>query len=209
VSETYNINLDYGPVPYVRRHRWVSTFLYELPFGRNRRLLSGGNRLVDSIVGGWQLAGVMLFQSGPYLTVVAPGVDPAGNNSVNVSGSGRADIVPGAPIYRANQTLADWINPAAFVKPGNNIGRIGDSPIGAAAGPGTEAVSLSLIKEVVIRERLRLQIGAAASNALNHPNYAPPSNLSLGTAGFSSITNVQSQDAGGPRAIQITARLRF
>jgi hypothetical protein len=209
VSDTYNINLDYGPVPYVRKHRWVSTFLYELPFGRNRMLLGGANRLVNSIVGGWQLAGVILLQSGPYLTVVAPGVDPAGNNFVNVSGAGRADIVPGAAIYPANQTLADWINPAAFVKPGNNIGRIGDSQIGAAVGPGTQAVSLSLIKEVVIRERLRFQIGAAASNALNHSNYAPPTNLSVGTAGFSSITNVQSQDAGGPRAIQITARLRF
>jgi hypothetical protein len=209
VSDTYNINLDYGVVPYVRRNRWLSTFLYELPVGRNRMLLSGANRVVDSIVGGWQLAGVVLFQSGPYLTVVAPGVDPAGDNSVNVYGPGRADIVSGVPVNPANQTLSDWINPAAFAIPGNNIGRIGDSPIGAAVGPGTQAVSLSLIKAVSIGERVRFQIGAAASNALNHPNYAPPSNLSLGTAGFSSITNVQSQDAGGPRAIQITARLRF
>ncbi len=209
VSDTYNINLDYGPVPYVRRQRWLSTFLYQLPFGRQGMLLTGANRLVDSIVGGWELAGVVLVQTGPYLTVVAPGVDPAGNNSVNVSGAGRADLVSGVSVYPANQTLADWINPAAFVKPGNNIGRIGDSPIGAAVGPGTQAVSLSLIKAIAIGERVRFQIGASASNALNHPNYAPPSNLSLGTAGFSSITNVQSQDAGGPRAIQITARLRF
>lgn len=209
VSDAYNINLDYGPVSYVRKHRWVSTFLYQLPFGRNGLVLSRANRLVDSLIGGWQLAGVMLFQSGPYLTVVAPGVDPAGNNFVNTNGSGRADIVPGVSVNPATQTLADWINPAAFAIPGNNIGRIGDSQIGAATGPGTAAVSLSLIKEVVIAERLRFQIGAAASNALNHPNYAAPSNLSLGTAGFSSITNVQSQDAGGPRAIQITVRLRF
>jgi hypothetical protein len=209
VSDIYNINLDYGVIPYIRRNRWLSTFLYELPFGRKLTLLSGTNRFVDSVVGGWQLAGVMLFQSGPFLNIVAPGVDPAGNNSVNVSGAGRADIVPGVSVYPANRTIADWINPAAFVKPGNDIGRIGDSPIGAAVGPGTAAVSLSLIKAIAIGERVRFQIGAAASNALNHPNYAPPSNLSLGTAGFSSITNVQSQDAGGPRAIQITARLRF
>jgi hypothetical protein len=209
VSDIYNINLDYGPVPYIRRNRWLSTFLYELPFGRKGALLSGINRFADAIVGGWQVAGVMLFQSGPHLTVVAPGVDPAGNNSVNVSGAGRADIVPGAPLYPASRSIAGWVNPAAFVKPANNIGRIGDSPIGAIIGPGTQAISLSLTKTIVIGERLRFQIGAAASNALNHPNYAPPSNLSVGTAGFSSITNVQSQDAGGPRAIQITARLRF
>jgi Carboxypeptidase regulatory-like domain len=209
VSDIYNINLDYGPVPYIRSSRWLSTFLYELPFGRRGALLNGTNRYVDAIVGGWQLAGVMVFQTGPYLTVVAPGVDPAGNNSVNVSGAGRADIVSGVALYPANRSIADWVNPAAFVKPANNIGRIGDSPIGAVIGPGTQAVSLSLTKTIVMGERVRLQIGAAASNALNHPNYAPPSNLSVGTAGFSSITNVQSQDAGGPRAIQITARLRF
>lgn len=209
VSDTYNINLDYGIIPYIRRSRSLTTFIYELPFGRRGMLLTGANRFVDAIVGGWQLAGVMLFQTGPYLTVVAPGVDPAGNNSVNVSGAGRADIVSGVPVYPADQTLAEWVNPAAFVKPGNNIGRIGDSPIGAAVGPGTQAVSLSLIKTFAIGEQVRFQIGASASNALNHPNYAPPSNLNLGTAGFSSITNVQSQDAGGPRAIQVTARLRF
>ncbi len=209
VSDIYNINLDYGPVPYIRQSRWLSTFLYELPFGRRGALLNGTNRYVDAIVGGWQLAGVMVFQDGPLLNIVAPGVDPAGNNSVNVSGSGRADIVSGVPLYPANRSIADWVNPAAFVKPANNIGRIGDSPIGAVVGPGTQAVSLSLTKTIVAGERLRFQIGAAASNALNHPNYAPPSNLSVGTAGFSSITNVQSQDAGGPRAIQITARLRF
>jgi hypothetical protein len=209
VSDIYNIDLDYGPVPYIRTNRWLSTFLYELPFGRKGTLLSGANRFADAIVGGWQVAGVMLFQSGPRLNVVAPGVDPAGNNSVNVSGAGRADIVSGVPLYPANRSIAGWVNPAAFVKPANNIGRIGDSPIGAIRGPGTQAVSLSLTKTIVMGERLRFQIGAAASNALNHPNYAPPSNLSLGTAGFSSINNVQSQDAGGPRAIQVTARLRF
>jgi hypothetical protein len=174
VSDIYNINLDYGVVPYIRSSRWLSTFLYELPFGRRGALLNGTNRFADAIVGGWQLAGVMVFQTGPYLTVVAPGVDPAGNNSVNVSASGRADIVSGAPLYPANRSIADWVNPAAFVKPANNIGRIGDSPIGAVVGPGTQAVSLSLTKTVVFGERVRFQIGAAASNALNHPNYAPP-----------------------------------
>jgi hypothetical protein len=151
----------------------------------------------------------MLFQTGPFLTVVAPGADPAGNNSVNTSGNGRADIVPGVPLYPDHQTLSAWINPAAFVKPANNIGRIGDSPVGAVVGPGTQAVSLSLLKGFQIREGMRFQIGAAASNAFNHPNYAAPSNLSVGTAGFASLTNVQTQEAGGPRSIQATARLSF
>jgi hypothetical protein len=209
VTDIYNINLDYGNVAFTHRNRFLTTFLYELPFGRNKMLFSKANGFVDAVIGGWQLSGVLLFQTGAFLTVVAPGADPSGNNSVNTSGAGRADIVPGVPLYPTNQGIAGWINPAAFVKPANNIGRPGDSPVGAVVGPGTEAVSLSLFKTFQVKERVRIQIGAAASNALNHPNYAVPSNLSIGTAGFGTLTNVQTQENGGPRSLQLTGRLSF
>ena len=209
VTDIYNINLDYGNVAFTHRDRFLTTFLYELPFGRKGMFLTKANGFLDAVVGGWQLSGVMLFQTGAYLTVVAPGADPSGNNSVNTSGNGRADIVPGVPLTPANQGIPDWINPAAFVKPANNIGRAGDSPVGAVVGPGTKVLSLSMFKSFQIKERVRFQIGAAASNALNHPNYATPSNLSIGTAGFSSLTNEQAQENGGPRSIQATARLTF
>jgi hypothetical protein len=209
VTDIYNINLDYGNVSFTHRNRLLSTFLYELPFGRKGALLRKANGIVDGVIGGWQLSGVLLFQTGPFLTVVAPGADPSGNNSENTSGAGRADIIPGVPLYPANQSIADWINPAAFVKPVSNIGRAGNSPVGAVVGPGTQAVSLSMFKSFQVRERLRVQIGVAASNALNHPNYAVPSNLNVGTAGFSSITNVQTQENGGPRSLQLTGRLSF
>jgi hypothetical protein len=209
VSDIYNINLDYGNVSFTHSSRFLSTFLYELPFGKKGMFLNKANGLVDAVVGGWQLSGVMLFQTGPFLTVIAPGADPAGNNSENTSGAGRADIVPGVPLYPANQSVAEWINPAAFVKPASNIGRIGDSPVGAVVGPGTQAVSLSLFKSFSIREKARLQFGAAAANAFNHPNYAVPGNLSIGTSGFGSITNVQSQENGGPRSLMVTGRVTF
>jgi TonB dependent receptor len=209
VSDIYNINLDYGNVSYTHRSRFLSTFLYELPFGRKGMLFNQANGFVDQIIGGWQLSGVMLFQTGPFLTIVAPGADPAGNNAENLSGAQRADIVPGVPLYPANKSVAGWINPAAFVKPANNIGRIGDSPVGAVVGPGTQAVSLSLFKTFPFGERARLQLGAAAANALNHPNYAVPSNLSVGTSGFGSVVNVQSQENGGPRSLMVTGRLTF
>ncbi len=209
VSDIYNINLDYGNVSFTHRNRFLSTFLYQLPFGHGGTFLSSANRFVDAIVGGWELSGVVLFQSGPFMTVIAPGADPAGNNSENTSGAGRADIISGVPLYPTNQGVADWINPAAFVKPANNIGRIANSPVGSVVGPGTQAVSLSMFKSFLIKEGVRFQFGAGASNALNHPNYAPPTNLSIGTAGFSSLTNVQSQENGGPRSIQATGRLTF
>jgi len=75
-------------------------------------------------------------------------------------------------------------------------------------GPGTQALSLSLFKAVPITERVTFQIGGAASNALNHPNYTIP-NLNYNTAPFGTISNVQTQESGGPRSLQLTARLLF
>ena len=209
VTDIYNINLDYGNVAFTHKNRFLSTFLYELPIGRKGLLFKNANGFTDRIVGGWQLSGVMLFQTGAFLTVVAPGADPSGNNSQNTSGAGRADIISGQPLYPSNQGIGGWLNPAAFAKPANNIGRAGDSPVGAVVGPGTQAVSLSLLKNVALKERLRLQFGIAVSNALNHPNYVAPTNLNVGTSGFSSLTNVQTQENGGPRSVMASARLSF
>jgi hypothetical protein len=208
VTDPYNIDLDYGNVAFTRRHRFLNTFLYELPFGTKGMMLTKANKVVDQIVGGWQLSGVLLFQSGPFMTVVAPGADPAGNNFPNLESAARADSVSGAPLYPANRSLTQWINPGAFAIPANNIGRAGNSSVGSVVGPGTQAVSLSLFKTFPVRESIRFQLGAAASNFFNHPNYTVP-NLNLGTEPFGSITNVQTQESGGPRAFQITGRISF
>ena len=208
VTDIYNLNLDYGPVAFTRKHRFLTTFLYELPFGRRGMFLTKTNKALDTVVGGWQLSGVMLFQTGPYQTVVAPGADPAGNNFPNLEAAGRADVVSGVDWKPADQNIAHWVNPGAFATPANNIGRPGNSAIGSVVGPGTQAISLSLFKSVAITEGIRLQFGAAASNALNHANYAT-ANMNLGTAPFGTINNVQSVENGGPRSIQATARLSF
>jgi hypothetical protein len=208
VTDQFNPNLDYGNVAFTHRQRFLSTFLYNLPIGRGHAILGKSNKLVDEAVGGWQLSGVLLFQTGPFVTVVAPGADPAGNNFPNLEASGRADTVSGVSVMPAMQSVSQWINAAAFSIPKNNIGRPGNSSIGSVVGPGTQAVSLSLFKTFPIGERARLQLGAAASNALNHPNYTTP-NTNLGTAAFGTISNVQAQENGGPRSLQVTGRISF
>jgi hypothetical protein len=208
VTDKFNIDLDYGNVAFTRRHRFLSTFLYELPVGRGRAFLGKAPAIVDGVLGGWQISGVAIAQSGPFLTVVAPGADPAGNNFPNQQGPGRADIVPGAPLYPAVQSPAAWINAGAFSVPRNNIGRPGNSSIGSVLGPGTQALSLSILKNFPIGEKVRFQIGAAAANALNQQNLTTP-NLTLGTAPFGTITDVQSQEGAGARSIQVTARITF
>jgi hypothetical protein len=200
-----NFMLDYGNMAFTRRNRFLSTFLYQLPFGKGG--LSAG-RIANPIVQGWELAGVLLFQSGPFLTVTVPGADPAGVGFPQIEGNGRADIVSGVPIYASDQNISHWLNKAAFAVPPNNIRRFPTSPVGVAQGPGTQSISLSLLKTVQIKEKYRVQLGAQTANLFNHPNYAVP-NTTFNTAAFGTISNLQSAEGSGPRTIQGTFRVSF
>jgi len=180
----------------------LGTFLYELPFNHTPY------KALTAVTGGWELSGVLLFQSGPFLTVLANGADPSGTNFENLQGNGRADILPSVSSVPTNQSIYNWINPAAYAIPANNIGRFGDAPVGSVVGPGTQAVSLSLLRTFKIKERVSLRVGAAASNALNHPNYGAPG-LTLGTSSFGIISSMQSAEGAGPRSLQMSGRITF
>ena len=207
VCDPYNPGLDYGNTPYDRRNRFLATFLYNLPFGKGRTYLNSGG-LLDKIVGGWELSGVVLLQSGPFLDVTTLN-DPSGTGyAINNNTGGRADTVKGVNPYQG-QSLYQWINPNAFVDPANNIGRWGDSQSGAVQGPSTKAVSMSLLKQFAITEAVHLELGAQVANLFNHPNYAPPVNLTLGVSGFGQITALQAAEGAGPRMIQLTGRIYF
>ena len=209
LSDPYNPGVDYGNTPYDRRHRFLATFLYELPVGKGKHFLNSTNGVVDRLIGGWTVSGVAVFQSGPFLSIATLN-DPSGTGFNQLNGiGGRADTVPGVSPY-SGQSLNQWINPNAFVDPNNNIGRFGDATQGDVVGPGTKVVSMSLLKRFTLAESLRFEFGMQASNVFNHPNYAPPSNLTISVpAGFGQITALQSAEGAGPRAIQLTARMTF
>ena len=209
ISDQFHPGIDYGNTNLPHRHRFIGTFLYELPVGKGKPFISDANRVVDRIIGGWELAGVLTFQTGPFMSIRAPN-DPSGTGFNVLQGDGRADTVPGVSPY-TGQSLSQWINPAAFTTPPNNIGRFGDSQVGSVVGPGEQVVSLSLFKSISLRESVRIQIGIAVANAFNHPNYAVPGNLDLGSvgSGFGQISNLQSAEGAGPRSVQLTARITF
>lgn len=213
VTDRFHLGLDYGNVIYDRRHRFLTTYLYELPVGRGKKFLNNGSRLVDELLGGWEIAGVIVVQSGPFLTPTQSSNDSAGTGIFNTVGTGRADVVPGVSPYTKSPGL--FFNPAAYTIPGLNsdgsfstIGRFGDAAVGSLVGPGTEAVSMSLIKTVKLTESAKLQFGAEVANLLNHRNYAPPS-TAIDTAGFGTLTGLQTAEGAGPRAVQLTARISF
>jgi hypothetical protein len=209
-SDRFHPSLDYGNVEYTRRNRALGSFLYELPFGQGKRWLGNGNWLLNNTAGGWQMAGYLLFQSGPFLTPLAnSSVDPTGTGITQTVGYARPDRVSSVSPYLKGAGAQNYLNSSAFVEPGQNIGRQGDASVGDLQGWGTESVSLSLIKNVKFTERLNLQAGAQVQNILNHRNLDVPASLVLGTSNFGQISSLQAKDNAGPRAVALTIRMAF
>src|SRR5918912_1032502 len=59
-----NFQLDKGPSDFDIRHRFVTSVVYELPFGRGKRFLGGSNRVTDLALGGWQINTIASWQTG-------------------------------------------------------------------------------------------------------------------------------------------------
>ncbi|MGH9844790.1 MAG: hypothetical protein ACREEM_39230, partial [Blastocatellia bacterium] len=205
----FNIAADYGDVAFTRRHRFLTTFLWELPVGHGRRFLSGTNNAANQVIGGWQINGILLFQSGPYLTPTFTGTDPSGTGVLarGVTTTQRPDRVGNGNI--SNPTIEAYFDKSAFVRPANNIGRFGNAGVGILRGPGAEVFSMTLGKQFPITEKLRLRYEAAFANLFNHLNPDIPGTLNITSAAFGRITRTQTADQAGPRTIQMSLRLSF
>jgi hypothetical protein len=213
LTNRFHPGIDYGNVAYDRKHRFLATWLYDLPFGHGQRWLSGSSAL-DKLAGGWQLAGVNVQQSGPFLTPYQQSVDPANTNILTTIGQTRTDQLRGVSPYASHRTATQWLNPDAFPylnlqdADGTGIGRFGNAPVGGVVGPGTANFSLSVMKSVALYEQARLQFSVEAANVLNHRNYEPP-NMQLDSSGFGAITALQTAEGAGPRSLELSARLVF
>jgi hypothetical protein len=212
-SDRFNLGLDYGNASFDRRNRFLATYLYELPFGKGKHYLNSGGA-INTVAGGWQLGGVVVLQSGAFLTPYQATTDPGGTNLLSNAGSTRADIVSGNPIYvhRTASAAGDpvFLNVNAFADPPNNSASFGNAGVGNVVGPGTDSFSMSLIKSTSLWEGATLHFGAEASNVFNHRNYETPDmNVDDGPTGFGIITGLQTAEGAGPRNIEITARVSF
>jgi len=213
LTDRFHPGLDYGNVIYDRANRFLATYLYDLPFGHGQPWLSSASAL-NRIAGGWQLGGVTVLQSGPFLTPYEDSVDPANTNILTTIGQARTDQLTGVSRYAASRTTSQWLNPAAFpylnleTPSGAGIGRFGNAPVGGVVGPGTANFSLSLMKNFALYEQSRFQFGVEAANVFNHRNYEPP-NMQVDSSGFGSITALQTAEGAGPRSLELAARISF
>ncbi|HVP48172.1 MAG TPA: TonB-dependent receptor [Bryobacteraceae bacterium] len=211
VSNYYDIRSDTGNAFYTRRHRFVNTFVYNLPFGRNKRFMGKVSRAGDLFVGGWSVTGVTLLQTGPWQTPYFPTSlsDPSGTNPSQRSvKQQRPDCVAGQTGYLSNPTTAVYYNVNAFTVPGNDIGRFGNCGVGILQGPGTATFSMSAGKTFPITERFRLRYEAQFANLFNVVNRDVP-NVNVSGSSFGLISQSQLVEQAGPRTIQMMLRLQF
>jgi hypothetical protein len=205
-TDRYNLAMDYGNIASTRRHRMVTTFAYDIPMPASFMNQALGRR----ILGGWQLSGILLLQTGPYLTPTIDGrTDPSGTNTQQRAAD-RPDYTGTSygNLSSDVRTVDAWFDRAAFVIPASNIGRFGTVGPGQLVGPGTQNLSTRIQKQVAITERIQLQLEGAFTNVLNHANFGSPA-LNISNANFGRITATQGAENGGSRTIQVGMRLKF
>ncbi len=201
----YNIAADEGNVYFTPKNRFVSTIVYDLPFGRGKKYFGTIGRGANLLVGGWRVTGVTLLQSGNWLTPFFPTSvsDPSGTNPGQRSVSEqRPDCVsgPGANTYSFGGQY--------FQVPASNIGRFGTCGVGILQGPGTSTFSASAGKAFQLNERISLRYEAQFANLFNVLNKANQGmNITSGSFGVSSES--QETQQAGPRSIQMMLRLQF
>jgi len=214
VQNRFNIAMDSGNAYYTPRHRFVSTFVYNLPFGRGQKYGTNVSRAANLFIGGWAVTGVTLLQSGPWLTPYFPAstADPSGTNPSQRSvKQQRPDCVSGKAGYLSNPSTANYFDSTAFVIPGSNIGRYGNCGVGILEGPGTATFSMSAGKTFQIAERIGVRYEAQFANLFNILNKDVPT-VNVGSSNFGQITQSQPVGLGqqaGPRTIQMMLRFQF
>jgi hypothetical protein len=184
-----------------------ATFLYQLAFGAGHKLNSS-SRPLSALISHWQFSGIFTYQGGGPLTITGTctggGIIDAScypNFAPGFSGSVWQNGTPGT----GNITTTSYLNKAAFIDAlpytEGNIAR--SAPLGLFA-PHNMDVDLSVRREFVMRERIRVALQADAFNVNNAVHFAAP-----GTGIDSATFGIFSSMANSPRKLQFSARLSF
>jgi Carboxypeptidase regulatory-like domain/TonB dependent receptor len=198
VRDAYNLSIersvDVSDIP----NSLVVNYLYELPYGRGRMFGADSNRAVNAILGGWQLSGIFTAKSGFPLSI-----SPAQNNTNSFGGNQRPNLVSGVSLKPADQTINNWINPAAFSQP--DPFTFGDGPRTYAnlRAPHYINWDMGIQKYWNFGDQMRLQFRAEMYNAINHPNFFAP-DQNLGDSSFGVISS-----AYPARSVQFGAKFYF
>ena len=195
-----------GPTAFDIRHGIKATWVYQLPFGQGRPLLSNARGVVEKVAGGWEIAGVGRLQSGSPINILS-GRDTFNQNDggvvlhnvtakqlqnmmglnftsqINANGiaTGTAYYLPQSLIQNtlAAFNISGTFNPnAPYIGPCNAAGQICDHVF--LWGPWLSKWDVSLVKRTQIKERLNFEFRVQALNIFNHPNILIPGGAATG-----------------------------
>ncbi|HZU32415.1 MAG TPA: TonB-dependent receptor [Candidatus Angelobacter sp.] len=192
-----DIAAERGLSSFDQRHRFVADYIYELPFGKDRKWLASDS-IPQHILSGIQFSGNVTLASGFPFSARFFGTST--DLSRGVTGAARPDAVAGQPIQLSDPTIQEWFNTAAFTAPSGVFGTAGRDTI---IGPGTVEFDMAFSKTVQIREMQSLEMRLSATNVFNTVHFS-----SIDTT-FGSPTFGQVIAAGNMRKAQLTARYRF
>src|SRR5262249_7079261 len=154
-QDSYNLRAERGLASFDVRHRFVDTFVWDLPFGRNRAYFKEG--IPAAILSGWQMSAIVQAQSGFPFTLNVNG-DTAGIGGGTGGILVRPNAVPGVN-YRlesSRRTTDRWFRTAAFsTPPAFTFGNLGRNTV---IGPGYFNTDATLARSFHLTEKYRLQI---------------------------------------------------
>jgi carboxypeptidase family protein/TonB-dependent receptor-like protein len=193
-----NLKEAYSNAGFDVRHRFVTSFLYELPFGQGRRIGSGWSRALDAFLGGWQVNGILTMQTGFPISATTDVASGSFSKTFPdlVSGRDPNDAPP------AGRSPEEWWDTGALANP--TMGTWGSLGYMALRRPGMNNLDFSLFKSLSISESVRLIYRAEFINAFNTPHFGTPGTVH-GQDGFGRINDTK----GDPRMIQMSLRLEF
>jgi hypothetical protein len=178
-----------------RRHRSVTSFVYDLP-----RVYKGAAEAIALLLNDWQLAGIVTMQSGTPFSVLT---------NANAFTQARADFAPGFTASNAtlsgavDQRLNEYFNTAAFVS-ASGVGDFGDTPRNFLRGPNQRNVDFSIIKFIPLGENRKVEFRTEFFNLFNSVNFANPLNIRQ-SSNFGQIVRTST----GARVIQFAFKLNF
>jgi hypothetical protein len=196
--------LDWGYTGDDVRHRLATNFIVEIPFPRT-------NRALHTVLGGWQLNGLAIFQSGAPFSVTCGlawprcdfNADGVNNDRVNLPSFGTDLGSPSQAEWLAGvMTAADFTNPAS--------GTTSDQPRNGFRGPGFRNVDFSLVKNFRLpglgTPESTVQVRLEMFNAFNWVSLGNPSGV-VDNANFGRVTGLRG--GTGARVIQLGGKWTF
>ena len=199
-QDSYNLKAERGLAEFDVKQRLSISYVYELPFGRNRRFGQAWSGIADAVLGGWQLSGIHTIQGGLGLTATL-----GGSSVLNIGGERRArPNLIGDPVLPASQrTVQQWFNTGAFGIFNPAPQAFGSAGVGIMRGPNYVNFDFNLAKTFRIDEQRSLQFRTEFFNAFNHANFNPP-DIRLDATTFGQILSAQNA-----RIMQFGLKLYF